>query len=148
MKKIALMILSLSLVGFFILIVNVKADSNIVNFGNCDPSVASCNTVGNIGNTGNTISGAGANSKGSLPNPLGVNTIQDIIPKVLSSLIDIAVPIGAIAIIYGAFQMLTAGGDPEKFTKGRKTITYAAIGVAVIILANAIIAVVKSVLGA
>ncbi len=44
--------------------------------------------------------------------------------------------------------MLTAGGDPEKFTKGRKTITYAAIGVAVIILANAIIAVVKSVLGA
>jgi hypothetical protein len=35
-------------------------------------------------------------------------------------------------IVFGAFQILTAGGDPEKFSTGKKTILYAVIGYVII----------------
>jgi len=63
-------------------------------------------------------------------------------------LIIIAIPVATIVIIYGAFQMLTASGDPEKFKKGEKTLLYAAIGFGVLILSVGIADLIKNILGA
>jgi hypothetical protein len=92
-----------------------------------------------------TQSGAGATQSGQLTNPLS-GTFQSILAKFLSNLITIALPVAVIMVVYGAFQMLAAGGDPEKFTKGRKTITYAAIGFGVVILAQGIVNIIQSLL--
>ena len=94
-----------------------------------------------------TSAGNTGNSGGGLPNPLGSNSLQGILSKVLSNLVVIIVPIAVIIIIYGAFQMLTAAGNPDKFTKGRMTILYAAIGIGIVLLADSIVIVIKSVLG-
>jgi hypothetical protein len=51
---------------------------------------------------------------------------------------DIATPLATIMILVGAFQFMTAGGDAEKVTKARKTITYAAVGFALAILAGSV----------
>jgi len=56
--------------------------------------------------------------------------------------------IAVIMIIMGAFSFVTAGGDPEKTMKARNYIMYAAIGIAVALLAKAVPAMVKMIVGA
>jgi len=43
--------------------------------------------------------------------------------------------ITVIMVLYAAFLYITAGDDTEKTTKARRTLTYAAVGVAVTLLA-------------
>ncbi len=52
-----------------------------------------------------------------------------------------------IFIVYGGFLIVTSAGDPEKSGKGRKVITYAAIGLAVALLARVIPSLVRFVIG-
>jgi Type IV secretion system pilin len=103
-----------------------------------------------IGATGFlSVQSASAQNSVTLPNPLGnVTTLQDIATSFTNFLIAIAIPLTAIMALVGGFQMITAGGDPEKFASGRKTLMYAAIGFAVVVLAGGIVAIVKNLLGA
>ena len=82
-----------------------------------------------------------------LPNPLGVNSITGLLDRLIGGLFIIATPIAIIMIIIGAFQILTAAGDPEKVKKGKKTITYTVIGYAVIIVAKSVTVLIASILG-
>lgn len=83
-----------------------------------------------------------------LPNPLGTTSITGLLKDIIDALtIFIAPPIAVLMIIIGAFQMLSAGGDPEKFKTGKKTILYAAIGFAILLLARLIIGLVQEILG-
>ncbi len=50
-------------------------------------------------------------------------------------------------LIYGAFRFLTAGGDDKSVGEAKKTITFALIGLGIVVLALAITAVVQAVLG-
>jgi Type IV secretion system pilin len=60
-----------------------------------------------------------------------------VMTAVLSFLFwDVATPLCVIMVLVGAFQMMSAGGDPEKFSNGRKTLMYAAIGFVVALLAG------------
>lgn len=57
---------------------------------------------------------------------------------------DIAVPLSTIMILVGAFQLMTSAGNPEKVSKGRKTIMYAAIGFVLALIAGGIVNIIKS----
>ncbi len=81
-----------------------------------------------------------------LDNPLGVDSIGEIIQNVLNGLILIAAPIVAIMILVGGFQIMFAAGDPEKFKTGKKTILYTVIGYAILLVASGISTVIQSVL--
>ncbi len=59
---------------------------------------------------------------------------------------DIATPLSVIMVLVGAFQLMTSGGNPEKASQGRKTIMYAAIGLAVAIAASGLATFIKSLL--
>ncbi|MBU6142319.1 hypothetical protein KGO95_04420, partial [Patescibacteria group bacterium] len=76
----------------------------------------------------------------TLPNPLGTtSTIPGLISKIVDWLIMIAsVAVLPFMIIWGAFQMLGAGSNPEKVTEGRHTITWAVIGYALLLLSKSI----------
>jgi len=67
--------------------------------------------------------------------------------KIISFLQTIALVILSIMVLYGGFQMMTAGGEPEKFTKGRQTLLYAVIGIAVVLVATGVANIVKSLFG-
>jgi len=69
-----------------------------------------------------------------LPDPLGGGTIIDLLRKIVDWLQKIANPIAAIMIIYGAYQILFAGGEAEKVKTGRNTIIYAAVGYGIILI--------------
>ena len=52
-----------------------------------------------------------------------------------------------VMVILGAFTLTTAAGSPEKIKKGKDYILYAAIGLLVALLAKAVPALIKSLLG-
>jgi len=53
----------------------------------------------------------------------------------------------AIMIIWGGVTLVTAGGAPDKVTSGRNYIVYALIGFAIALLAKALPAIVRALLG-
>ena len=74
--------------------------------------------------------GAG-NPPGSGPeliNPIGCDKFGCVADRLINFLIVIAIPLTAIMVLVGGFQMLTAAGNPEKFSSGKKTLIYAAAG--------------------
>lgn len=95
----------------------------------------------------------GQDASGDIPaasieikNPLGFDTLEGVVGGIVGILNNFAIPIFTVMILFGGFQLMTAGGDPERVKKGRNTVWYAVIGYAVIFLANAIIFILKDIL--
>jgi hypothetical protein len=84
----------------------------------------------------------------SFPNPLSCENLGCIVEKIISELVKLAIPIVVIMVLIGGFQIMTAGGNEEKVKQGRSTIWWAVIGYVVILLANGLVLVIKSILGA
>lgn len=85
----------------------------------------------------------------TLQNPLGANcdNLSCPVTAVINFLFTIAIPLCGIFVLVGGFQMMTAAGNPEKFSTGRKTILYAVIGFVVVLLAGSVAALIQSFFG-
>ena len=82
-----------------------------------------------------------------LPNPLsnaGVSTVPDLLNLIVKYFTEISAPIITIMVLVGAFKMLTSAGNESKFADGKKTVTYAVIGAAVVLLAQGVSYIVSS----
>lgn len=82
-----------------------------------------------------------------LSNPVSANSIPDFLKSILTAATEIGAIVGALAIMYGGFMFATAQGDEEKISTAKKTITWAAIGTAVLIGAQVIITAVSGTVG-
>lgn len=83
-----------------------------------------------------------------LQNPLASDNIVTLLNGIIDAIVTyIAPPIVAIIVIVGAFQILFAGGDEEKFKTGKKAIYYAVIGYAILLLARGIVFIIREILG-
>ncbi len=82
-------------------------------------------------------------------NPLGSGCVDAgcIATKIIDILTGIATVLVSVMVLWGGFQILTAGGDPDKVRTGGKTILYSAIGFAVVLLAKGAVAIIKSIVG-
>jgi len=89
------------------------------------------------------------NSTIALNDPLGGGeTFTSVANNVIFFIsTTIAIPLTAIMVLVGAFQITTSAGDPEKFSTGRKTILYAAIGFVIAIIATGVTSIIKTLLG-
>jgi hypothetical protein len=90
----------------------------------------------------------------TLCDPLGNNcaygneTFSSVALRVTSFIVvDIVIPLASIMVLVGAFQMMTSAGEPEKYTQGRKTILWAAVGLVVALLATSVVTLIKSIFG-
>lgn len=88
------------------------------------------------GETGGTI---------NIQDPLNGKGFQDVAGAIANFLRTLAIPIVAVMVIWGGFQIMTAGGDTSKVKQGRETITYAVIGLAVVLGGQLIIDIIKEV---
>ncbi len=81
-----------------------------------------------------------------LTDPLGgTETFTSVSTAVAAFLFwDIASPLAVIMVLIGAFQFMTSAGDPEKVSRARKTIMYAAIGLVVALLAGGIVSIIRT----
>ncbi len=79
--------------------------------------------------------------------PGGINTIGDLINKVLTFLIPLIVIILFFILVWGGIDFLTSQGNPEKLKSGRGKITAGIIGFVLFLLAFLITRILASIFG-
>lgn len=82
-----------------------------------------------------------------LPNILEFDTVPELFGAIGKFLIGLSIPLLTLFILWGAFQLMTSGGSPERVEKGRKTIYWAILGFVVLVLAGGIGTLVANFLG-
>jgi len=72
---------------------------------------------------------------GKICNPLGdnVNTLPDLIKKIVEGVLLIGIPIIALAVVYSGFLFVFARGNPEKLNTAKETLTVTLIGASVLL---------------
>jgi len=159
-------ILSLAIISIIILPalsgIAIAAVTNDGCTGTCiDTTTQKCSVATEIGKcpgsaaiqccTGTVSALSSSGSSGGnieIPNPLKTKSIAELIDRIVNYIIGIATVIFPLIIIYGAFQLLTTGGDMEKVITARKTILYAVIGYILILISKGITMIVAQFLGA
>ena len=96
----------------------------------------------------------GENPSGLQINPPtlpGGQVLPDSICALLNNITDflllIVAPLAGLMILWAAFQILTASGDPAKFATGKRTLVYALVGLGIVILSDGIVDIVIGLLG-
>jgi len=80
-------------------------------------------------------------------NPLEYETFGELIDAIIKFIFYIAVVVTPLMVIIGAFYILTAAGDPKKIGTGKNVVIYTLIGLAIILLARGLIAMIESLIG-
>jgi hypothetical protein len=138
-------------------------NTNNSNQGNQNTPKGNQNTNTPKGNQNN--SGGGGSSSGGgdcgkyfkldpqtgLCNPVGIGAdgslaksgnVYDLASRIIKVMLTFAGIIAVIFVIIGGYQYITSAGNEEQAGKGRKTITYALIGLIVILLSFLIVSLV------
>src|SRR3989338_2334505 len=86
----------------------------------------------------------GTNARATIPNPLGDDndTIHSFITVLLDTLFPIAALVAVFFLIFAGFLMVTAGGNEEKLSKARQAFLWTVIGVAILLGAKVLSAVI------
>jgi hypothetical protein len=89
----------------------------------------------------------GGDSGGGFQNPLKFDSLTGLLVAIGNQLYLIAIPLVTIMILWGAFLMLTAAGNPDRFNQGKRAIVYAIIGFIVVLIANGLPALIRDLTG-
>ena len=82
-----------------------------------------------------------------IENPLKYKELTDIVKAITGSLKTIAIFIGFLMVIISGIQIMTAAGSEEQVKKGKKTLMWTIIGVAIVIGVDFIVGIVREILG-
>ena len=137
-------------------------DGSVLAGSSCDTQGSfSCSSIGvsNPGESdddddtttgGETTTGGGTttgestgltSSTGGITNPISANTFAELVELVTKWIIDIALVLAPLIIVYGGFTYITAAGEPAKMEMGKKIILYAVIGFILVLLAVSLVGV-------
>lgn len=92
--------------------------------------------------------GSGGVVKDRIINPLGdnVNDLESLAKVIGTAIVDLALPVAVIIILWIGVQFLLAGGNAEKITKARKALLWTLVGIAIILIGDGFIALIKDIL--
>lgn len=127
-------------------------DGNTVSGDGCSSLCANetGNTIGNCGGTGQPECPKGETIGGDfqVPNPLqgDAETVADLVGLIIKWLFSIAIPIAVAVIVYSGILFLTSKGNPAQVTKAKQFLTYAVIGLAIILVGSGFISLIRSIL--
>lgn len=82
-----------------------------------------------------------------LENPLKFDSLWDAINALIDFLFYLVVALAPVFVIYAAFLLLTAHGDPKQIKKAKTIIFWTAIALAVVLLAKGLPSVIKQAMG-
>lgn len=78
-------------------------------------------------------------STGTLTNPIKSESFAALIDAVINWILNIALVLAPLVIVYGGFMYMTAAGDTNKVSQAKSVILYAVIGFIVALLAKSLI---------
>jgi len=80
----------------------------------------------------------------NIPNPLGgTSDITTLVKNILNFLLKIAWVIAPILIVYAGFLYITSAGNDEKVKTAQKTLIWALVGFAVVLIASSVPAIIQ-----
>ncbi|KKR09953.1 MAG: hypothetical protein UT37_C0007G0004 [Parcubacteria group bacterium GW2011_GWA2_39_18] len=83
----------------------------------------------------------------TIENPLTSSNIEEVVDRVVNFLILVFIPIAVIMILYSALMFITAGGDEARVKKAKQILTWAIVGIAILLVAKSTAVVIKDFLG-
>lgn len=97
----------------------------------------------------NQPSGGGGTTV-AIPNPLCSGNqscgLTDIIQRILTFLLQVAVPLATLVVLWAGFLFMTAGGSEERIKTAKRALWSAVVGIGILLLATGIVNVIKSIL--
>ncbi len=105
--------------------------------------------------TGGTGSGTGGGAPGqtqtysfNIPNPLkgGASDLTSLVKIIAQWIFNLAIPIAVAMIVYAGILFLTSAGDTSKVTKAKEVLTYAVVGLAIILIGSGFVTLIQSIL--
>ncbi len=70
----------------------------------------------------------------TIPNPLGkAQTIKEVLIRVAQTILGLLGIVGVFMFIWGGYQFILAGGNPELVKKGKATLFWASIGLVIVV---------------
>ncbi len=93
------------------------------------------------------VSAQGGDEITVLENPLEIDSIEGLIQNIVDWIFKIALIIAPIIIVIAGIVIITAGGNPDRITKGKKIIIWTVIGFLIIVFSKGIINLIEYVIG-
>ncbi|MCK9393738.1 MAG: hypothetical protein WCX30_04005 [Candidatus Paceibacterota bacterium] len=100
-----------------------------------------------VGIINSAVAASGGTSSVIISNPLAVSTLPSLLCIIFDALIYLGAPVLGFVILLAGISWLTSMGDPSKIKTAKSTITYAVIGLIVILSSKAIYAFIIDALG-
>jgi hypothetical protein len=82
----------------------------------------------------------------SIKNPLGSDNLDDLFSKLAGGVLNIAIPVAVLMIVWAGFKYLTAAGNASKVKEANEILKWTVVGLAVIFIGGGFIDLIKSVL--
>lgn len=95
---------------------------------------------------GGEVTGAPENQPSlevGLENPINIDSIEELILRIVEVVLFILYPIAILAIIYAGFKFITAQGKPDEISDAKTIFFWAVVGTGLLIGANVILALVR-----
>ena len=81
-----------------------------------------------------------------IENPLEADTFEELVKAIIKFLQALAGVVTAMVIVLAGYFFVTSMGDPAKVTQAKKMVLYALIGLAIILAAQGIIALIETII--
>ena len=86
--------------------------------------------------------------EGPLPTgPGGINTIGDLVNRIVQFLIPLAAVILLLVFIWGGYDFMMSQGNPEKVKSAQAKLTTGIIGLVLLLMAYALVRLISSIFG-
>ena len=79
-----------------------------------------------------------------IPNPLGESTITGLIDRIATWLLGIGSTIAVIMVLWSGLLYMTSGGNKTRVEQAKKTLTYAVVGLTVLLLAKGVTLIIQN----
>ena len=79
----------------------------------------------------------------TISNPIGPDSIEVLIEKILAIIIAIGTPIAVLFLIYSGFKFVWARGNPTEIGKARETFMWTIVGIVILLGAQVLSVIVK-----
>ncbi|MBI2051826.1 hypothetical protein HYT33_03645 [Candidatus Roizmanbacteria bacterium] len=77
----------------------------------------------------------------------GINTLGDVINRVMTVLVPFAAVVLFLVLVWGGYDFVLSGGNPEKVKKGKAKITTALVGFLLLVFSFLIVRLVSQIFG-
>lgn len=82
----------------------------------------------------------------NFPNPTATNTWQELVANITNWLLAILSGVAILVLIIGGITYITAEGEQDRIDRGKRIITYAIFGLAVVLVSYSIVLTVNAII--